>query len=93
MWRATVLTIFPEMFPGPLGTSLAGKALAASLWSYHDYTTISPGALSDALARRALEPARRAAILARTRGILNQNYPIIAAWLEARQRNNLETST
>jgi tRNA (guanine37-N1)-methyltransferase len=33
MWRATVLTIFPEMFPGPLGVSLAGKALAAKLWS------------------------------------------------------------
>jgi tRNA (guanine37-N1)-methyltransferase len=33
MWRASVLTLFPEMFPGPLGTSLAGKALAASLWS------------------------------------------------------------
>ena len=32
MWRATVLTIFPEMFPGPLGLSLAGKALAAGLW-------------------------------------------------------------
>ena len=30
-WRATVLTIFPEMFPGPLGLSLAGKALAAAL--------------------------------------------------------------
>jgi tRNA (guanine37-N1)-methyltransferase len=33
MWRASVLTIFPEMFPGPLGVSLAGKALAAGLWS------------------------------------------------------------
>ena len=33
MWRAAVLTIFPEMFPGPLGGSLAGKALAAGLWS------------------------------------------------------------
>ena len=33
MWRATVLTIFPEMFPGPLGLSLAGKALAAGLWT------------------------------------------------------------
>ncbi|MCC6949453.1 MAG: tRNA (guanosine(37)-N1)-methyltransferase TrmD [Bradyrhizobiaceae bacterium] len=32
-WRATVLTIFPELFPGPLGTSLAGKALAAGIWS------------------------------------------------------------
>ena len=33
MWQASVLTIFPEMFPGPLGLSLAGKALAAGLWS------------------------------------------------------------
>jgi tRNA (guanine37-N1)-methyltransferase len=33
MWRANVLTIFPEMFPGPLAQSLAGKALAAGVWS------------------------------------------------------------
>ena len=32
-WRATVLTLFPEMFPGPLGVSLAGQALDAKLWS------------------------------------------------------------
>ena len=32
-WRATVLTLFPEMFPGPLGMSLAGKALASGLWA------------------------------------------------------------
>src|SRR5271154_6817882 len=31
-WRATVLTIFPEMLPGPLAYSLAGKALRAGLW-------------------------------------------------------------
>jgi tRNA (guanine37-N1)-methyltransferase len=33
MWRATVLTLFPEMFPGPLGVSLAGRALASGLWA------------------------------------------------------------
>lgn len=33
MWRASVLTIFPDMFPGPLGASLAGKALSSKLWS------------------------------------------------------------
>jgi tRNA (guanine37-N1)-methyltransferase len=33
MWRATVLTLFPEMFPGPLGISLSGKALASKLWT------------------------------------------------------------
>ncbi|MGA7072656.1 tRNA (guanosine(37)-N1)-methyltransferase TrmD [Bradyrhizobium sp.] len=32
-WRATVLTLFPEMFPGPLGVSLAGKALASGVWT------------------------------------------------------------
>lgn len=32
-WRAHVLTLFPEMFPGPLGVSLAGQALAAGIWS------------------------------------------------------------
>jgi tRNA (guanine37-N1)-methyltransferase len=33
LWRATVLTLFPEMFPGPLGVSLAGKALASGIWA------------------------------------------------------------
>jgi tRNA (guanine37-N1)-methyltransferase len=33
IWRVTVLTLFPEMFPGPLGVSLAGKALASGLWA------------------------------------------------------------
>lgn len=32
-WSATVLTLFPEMFPGPLGTSLLGKALERRLWN------------------------------------------------------------
>lgn len=32
-WRSLVLTLFPEMFPGPLGLSLAGKALERGLWA------------------------------------------------------------
>ena len=32
MWRATIFTLFPEMFPGPLGASLAGEALARDIW-------------------------------------------------------------
>ena len=32
-WRATILTLFPEMFPGPLAHSLAGRALNAGTWS------------------------------------------------------------
>jgi len=66
-----------------IGWIAAPPQLVASIWSYHDYTTISPGALSDALARRALEPARRARILERTRSILNTNYPIMTGWLDS----------
>ena len=33
MWRATALTLFPGMFPGPLGESLAGKALREGVWA------------------------------------------------------------
>ncbi len=33
MWRATVFTLYPEMFPGPLGLSLSGEGLARGLWS------------------------------------------------------------
>jgi len=66
-----------------IGWVVGPPSLVATLWSYHDYMTISPGALSDALARRALEPARRQRILARTRAILNDNFPVIAQWLDA----------
>jgi tRNA (guanine37-N1)-methyltransferase len=32
-WHAQILTLYPEMFPGPLGISLAGRALAEGIWS------------------------------------------------------------
>ena len=32
-FRATVLTLYPEMFPGPLGASLAGRAREDGIWS------------------------------------------------------------
>ena len=38
-WRASVLTLFPTMFPGPLGQSLAGRALETDMWSL-DVTNI-----------------------------------------------------
>jgi len=66
-----------------IGWIVAPKALVASLWSYHDYTTIAPGALSDLLARVALEPGRRARLVARARGIIGENYPVVRSWLEA----------
>ncbi len=66
-----------------IGWAVGPPTLIASLWAYHDYTTIAPGAISDALARRALEPQRRAQLLERTRRILNDNFPVVADWLES----------
>jgi hypothetical protein len=56
--------------------------MAEKLWGYHDYTTIGPTLLTDRLAALALEPARRARILERTRRILRENYPIVRGWAE-----------
>ena len=54
----------------------------ARLWGYHDYTTLAPTYLSDRLAQIALAPARREAILGRTRSILQRNYPIVRDWID-----------
>lgn len=64
-----------------IGWIVAPPPLVAAFWSYHDYVTIAPGALSDRLARVALAPARRARLLERTRAILRTNLPLIEDWL------------
>jgi tRNA (guanine37-N1)-methyltransferase len=33
MWQASIFTLYPDMFPGPLGTSLSGEALKRGTWS------------------------------------------------------------
>ena len=65
-----------------IGWIIGPEAVVQRTWPYHDYTTISPSALSDKLATFALEPARRERILARTRGILKANFPVLEAWLK-----------
>lgn len=52
-----------------------------NIWPYHDYTTISPSALSDRIATFVLNPETRRKIIARTRAILNQNLPVLERWL------------
>ena len=52
MWKATVLTLFPEMFPGTLGHSLAGKALDSGMWSLNkvnirDFSSDKNGKVDD----------------------------------------------
>jgi hypothetical protein len=66
-----------------IGWIASTPEVVATTWSYHDYTTIGPGTLSDRFARIALQPAMRAKILARTRRILHANLPVITDWLDA----------
>jgi tRNA (guanine37-N1)-methyltransferase len=70
MWRASVLTIFPEMFPGPVGLSLAGKALAGGLWSLEtidirDHATDRHRSVDDTPAGGGPGMVMRADVLAR----------------------------
>jgi aspartate/methionine/tyrosine aminotransferase len=67
-----------------IGWVVGPRPFVATTWAYHDYTSIAPGALNDRLASLALQPARRARILERTRGILRANLPRLTAWLDAR---------
>ena len=68
-----------------IGWIVSTPELVAKAWSYHDYTTIGPGPGSDLLARIALRPENRTRLLARTRNILNSNYPILADWANANE--------
>ncbi|TAK46821.1 MAG: tRNA (guanosine(37)-N1)-methyltransferase TrmD [Xanthobacteraceae bacterium] len=70
MWTATVLTLFPEMFPGPLGHSLAGRALSAGLWlleprNIRDYATDTHRSVDDTPAGGGPGMVLRADIVAR----------------------------
>ncbi len=61
---------------------VAGPAeLVDKLWSYHDYTSIAFSAVSDRLTALALEPARHARIIERTRGLVRGHYPVLREWI------------
>lgn len=69
-WRATVLTLYPEMFPGPLGASLAGTALGEGTWSLdtvqiRDFATDRHRTVDDTPAGGGPGMVMRADVLAR----------------------------
>jgi aspartate/methionine/tyrosine aminotransferase len=66
-----------------IGWVVAPEATISSLWSFHDYTTIAPGTLSDMLARVALSAPGRARCLKRTRSICRNNLPLFRSWMES----------
>ena len=67
-----------------IGWVVGPPATVESLWAVHDYTTIGPAAASDMLARITLTQPRRARVIARTRGIIRTNYPIVRKWIDRR---------
>ncbi|MBV8685745.1 MAG: tRNA (guanosine(37)-N1)-methyltransferase TrmD [Alphaproteobacteria bacterium] len=69
-WSAHVLTLYPEMFPGPLGVSLAGRALAEGIWSLdtvqiRDFATDKHRSVDDTPAGGGAGMVMRADVLAR----------------------------
>jgi hypothetical protein len=65
-----------------VGWAVAPPDLIAELMKRQDYTTIGTGPLNQHLAALLLTPARREAMLARSRGIIGRNLGIIEAWID-----------
>jgi aspartate/methionine/tyrosine aminotransferase len=64
-----------------VGWIVAPRKVIAEVWRRHDYMTLTPGVLSDALATAAMEPGRRETILLRTRGIVRKQLPQLQRWV------------
>jgi aspartate/methionine/tyrosine aminotransferase len=65
-----------------IGWAVAPPQMAARLWGRKDYMTISPGELTDTIARIALDPAVRPRILERTRKYLQSGLSILESWMQ-----------
>jgi len=62
------------------GWIIGPPPMIEKLWTYHDYASMAPTMPTERLALLALEPARNARILARTRDIVRRHYPIMRDW-------------
>ena len=82
-WAATVLTLYPEMFPGPLGLSLAGRAMAEGKWSLEmvqirDFATDKHRSVDDTPAGGGAGMVMRADVLATALDSVADERPILA---------------
>ena len=64
-----------------VGWAVAPPRLIERIWRRHDYTTLTPGILSDRLTAVAMRPEVREHVLARTRGIIRTNLPALETWI------------
>lgn len=91
LWQAQILTLYPEMFPGPLGHSLAGKALDQGLWRMdvknirdhardkHHTVDATPAGGGPGMVMRAdvLGEAIDAAVADRPEGMTEEDWPLV----------------
>ncbi len=82
-FQATILTLYPEMFPGPLGTSLAGRALGEGRWALdavniRDFTTDRHRTVDDTPAGGGAGMVLRADVLARAVDAHADGRPLLA---------------
>jgi aspartate/methionine/tyrosine aminotransferase len=64
-----------------VGWLVAPSKLIGEVWKRHDYTTLTPGMLSDRLAALVMRPEARERVLGRTRGIIRRNLPRFEEWI------------
>src|SRR5947209_8956089 len=82
-FRATVLTLYPEMFPGPLGASLAGRALDEGIWSLEaknirDFAADKHRSVDDTPAGGGAGMVLRADVLAAALDSVSDGSPMLA---------------
>ena len=82
-WAATILTLYPEMFPGPLGHSLAGRALKEGIWSLdtvqiRDFATDRHHSVDDTPAGGGAGMVMRADVLAAALDSVGDDRPKLA---------------
>ena len=82
-FATTILTLYPDMFPGPLGQSIAGRALAAHIWSHHainirDFATDRHRTVDDTPAGGGAGMVLRADVVAAAVDSVSDGRPILA---------------
>ena len=81
--RVVVTSGLSKAFAMPglrIGWAVAPTKIVERIWRHHDYTTLTPGMISDRLAGWAMQPSIREAILGRTRAIIRANLPPLESW-------------
>jgi aspartate/methionine/tyrosine aminotransferase len=68
-----------------LGWAVGPEEFVKEFWVRHDYTTLTPGMVSDVLCAAAMEPAKREAVLARTRGVIRAQLPRLEEWIRSHE--------